>query len=371
MEIITGVAVVVIAAVILTVGGWFSHEKLGWFKSSSDAETRERLARVEGQLTELKEQSVAPSPGTAPVETEALAAQATARTERLLAEAVAFQRQNKERDAIERLLTAYDMDMPPQAKAQLHLLAGNGFLHLSELEEAEGHYRQAMADAEEAGHRRGQAVALGNLGLIYASRGDLDRAEERYHQALAINKQIGNNVGQARNLGNLGLVYASRGDLDEAEEHHKRALAMHEDAGEEVGQANQLGNLGLVYAERGDLDKAEEHHKRALAIDEVIGYKLGQAQDMGNLGNVYLRRGDLGKAEEHHKKALTVHQQVGNKLGEANQLGNLGSIHLLRHEPKEAEERYRKALLIFEDVGAAPQIAQTQQLIEELRSPKE
>ena len=125
-------------------------------------EERARLKRVEESLAELQGQMAAPPPGSQPVETEVLAVQATDRTEELLAEAVQLQAQNKEQDAIERLLTAYDMDMPSVAKAQLHLLAGTSFLNLSELEEAEGHYRQALDASREANHRGGQAAALGN-----------------------------------------------------------------------------------------------------------------------------------------------------------------------------------------------------------------
>jgi hypothetical protein len=47
VEIIAGVVVIVVATAIVGGGGWLLKEKLGWFASRSDAETRERLARVE------------------------------------------------------------------------------------------------------------------------------------------------------------------------------------------------------------------------------------------------------------------------------------------------------------------------------------
>ena len=36
------------------------------------------------------------------------------------------------REAIEGVLTAYDRELPPRAKAQLHLVAGNAFFGLSD-----------------------------------------------------------------------------------------------------------------------------------------------------------------------------------------------------------------------------------------------
>ena len=171
-------------------------------------------------MLEVIQQTIAvPAAGSSPVDTEALAAQATDRTQKLLAEAVELQRQNKERDAIERLLTAYDMDMAAKAKAELHALAGNGFFRLSELEQTEGHHRQALAAAEEADDREAQASAFGNLGNVYRNRGNLDKAEDHYNRAGRIYAELGNERGQANVVGSLGLVYARRGDAVKAEDH--------------------------------------------------------------------------------------------------------------------------------------------------------
>jgi tetratricopeptide (TPR) repeat protein len=143
------------AAAIITLGGWLIRDKLGWFRPRQDTAVDERIrSEVSRQLGELQKQSAAPPPGTALVDTESLANAATQRTQRLLAEAVELQRQHKEREAIDCLLEAYRRDLPPIAKAQLHILAGNGFLNLSELEEAEGHYRQALTSAEQSQNRR-------------------------------------------------------------------------------------------------------------------------------------------------------------------------------------------------------------------------
>ena len=333
-----------------------------------DKETQARLARVEAQLKELQDKVAAPPEGTPPVETEALIAEATEETERLLNEALELQRQHKEREAIDCLLEAYRRDLPPIAKAELHVLAGNGFLNLTELEEAEGHYRQALAAAKEAGHQQGEAAALGNLGVIYSQRGDLDKAEQHHKKSFAIKEEIGDRLGQANSLGNLGIVYKERGDLDRAEEYHKKALAIDEEIGNRLGQAQHLGNLGIVYAGRGDLDRAEEYFKKALAIQEEIGNRLGQANQLGNLGNVYSERGDLDNAEEHHKKALAIDEKIGNRLGQAADLANLGTVYYQRDDLDQAQEHYQKALLLFQQIGAQPQVTQAQRLVEELRS---
>ena len=330
--------------------------------------TADQIAEIQRMISELQQTLLAPPEGAAPTETKALAAEATKKTESLLNEALQLQRQHKEREAIDCLLEAYRRDLPPIAKAQLHSLAGNGFFRLAQLEEAEGHYREALAAAEEAGHQQGQAAALGSLGIVYGQRGELHRAEKHLQKALAIQQEIGDSLGQANSLGNLGIVYAERGDLDRAEKHLQKALAIHEDIGYRYGQAQDLGNLGNIYFLRGDLDKAEEHHKKALAIHEDIENRLGQAQDLGNLGNVYLLRGDLDRAEEHHKKSFAIKGEISDRLGQANSLGNLATLYRERGMADKALQYYRDALKLFEEIGAEPEVTKTKQLIQQLEA---
>ena len=328
----------------------------------SDPELREQVARNAELIAELQEQLLAGQPGAPQVEAKELAAQApTERTERLLAEAVELQNSHKEREAIERLLTAYDMEMPEEAKVQLHLLAGNGFLRLSELEEAESHYRQVLDASTEAGIRAGTGPALGNLGLIYQLRGELPKSKEHHQQSLAIALERGNQLGAANSLGNLGLIYRHQGDFTQAKAHHEQALEIHREIGYRPGEAISLGNLGLVYQREGQLTEAEEHHEEALAIHREIGYRLGEAEQLGNLGIIYEfeERKDLAKAEDYYRQALAIHGDIGNRSGEAASLGNLGLLAADREQKDEACRLLKEAVAIYEEIGAGGQGPET------------
>ena len=333
-----------------------------------DEESRARLVRIEASLEELKESSVAPSPGTLATGTDALLIESADTTERLLAEAVELQRQHKERAAIDCLLEAYRRDLPPQAKWQLHMLAGNGFLHLTELEEAEAQYLQALAAAETAGNKRGQASALGSLGIVHNLRGNFEKAEEHHMQALAIFEHSGDKRNEASVLGNLGLVYFNRSDLENAEQHFNKALAILEESGDRLGQAIQLSNLGTVCGRRRDLDKAEKYFERALSIYEAEGSRADQGRDLSNFGNLARLRGDLDRAEQFHRRALARDEQIGNRFDQAKSLGNLANVYSDRGAVEEAKEHYMKALSLFEDIGASGEAAKTRRLLDKLRS---
>jgi len=196
-----------------------------------------------------------------------------------------------------------------------------------------------------------QAMVLGNLGLIYRTRGELDKAEEMHKRSLEIAKKLELRALMASEYAALGLVCAGRGDFEKAEEWHQKGLEIEEKIGRLEGIARQYSNLGLVYRRRGELDKAEGMHKKSLEIEKKLGRLEGVARDYGNLGLVYQTRGELDKAEEMQKKSLEIKEKLGLQEGMANSYGNLGLIYHARGELDKAEEMYKKSLEISEPAG--------------------
>ncbi len=230
-------------------------------------------------------------PGTPPPNTGELVAQATESIEKLEDAAKLFNA-GEYREAIEHVLTAYDRELPPRAKAQLHLVAGNAYFFLSDYGAAEGHYKEVMQAALDSNDRKHEAAAIGGVGLVREGRGDLEGAEEHYRKALAIDEEIGDRSGQASALGNLGNVYRVRGDLEGAERYHREALAIQEEIGDRSGQGHQWGNLGNVHRARGDLEGADEHYRRALGIFEEIGAAREVEATLKNLAKLNAMKDD-------------------------------------------------------------------------------
>jgi tetratricopeptide (TPR) repeat protein len=257
----------------------------------------------------------------------------------------------KAEEQFQRLLaTGQDLeDKSIQAVAYGNL--GNIYLTRGDLKAAEEMDKKSLAIEEELGRKEGMASQYGNLGILYEIRGDLKAAEEMYKKSLAINQELGRKEGMAINYGNLGILYKTRGDLKDAEEMHKKSLAIEEELGRKEGMASDYGNLGVLYGIRGDLKAAEEMLKKALAIEEELGRKQGMASQYGNLGILYKTRGDLKDAEGMYKKALAINQELGRKEGMAINYGNLGNLYLTRGDLKAAEKMHKKALAINEELG--------------------
>jgi len=229
-------------------------------------------------------------------------------------------------EAIKYYEACFQPETTTSQRAALHILIGNCCFHLSELEEAEGHYREAEAAATQAKDDEGLAAALGNIGLVYQTEGELDKALELYERVFKIEREMGR----------------------------------------KWGEANALGNIGTIYLSQKKLDKALDCHQQALKIDKKIGYREGQAQDLANIGNIYLSQKEHDKALDYYKRALKVDRDIGNREWEANQLGNIGNIYADKGELDKALDYLNQALKVFEGIGAKIGIEQTKQNIQEI-----
>ena len=205
----------------------------------------------------------------------------------------------------------------------------------------------------------GQAVILGNLGIIYHIRGKLDLAEEIHTKSLGIYRNIGLIHGIADQCGNLGLIYRKRGELDKAEEMYIKVLDIEKQLGRPSSISNVFTSLGVVYEIKEELDKAEGMYKKALEIAEKFGLLDMMAMIYGNLGVIYRKRGELGKAEKIIKRAIEISEKLGDNNGMAKQYGNLGNIYLTKGELDKAEEMYKRSLKIAEKIGIPEEIAIT------------
>jgi class 3 adenylate cyclase/tetratricopeptide (TPR) repeat protein len=186
----------------------------------------------------------------------------------------------------------------PAARADGLVNLGNARLSLERLADAREQFEEARGLRAELGDERGSAHALVGAARASEELGDNELAKDYYSTALEVYRRLDDLGGQAVTLGNLGIVLAIEGQYDAAAEHFDAALHLARATGDRTREGEALGNLGLLASEQGDVAGAEERILAALDICRVIHDKTGQARQLADLVDLYKASGKKREATD-------------------------------------------------------------------------
>ena len=212
-------------------------------------------------------------------------------------------------------------------------------------------YHEALDLYRRAGARRGEAVTLDSIGVIYDSLGETQKALEKFNEALPILRAVGDRNGEATTLNNIGGVYLSLGDTQKALEKYNEALPIWRAVGNRIGEAITLNNISRVYLSQGEAQKALEKSNESLPISRAVGDRRTEAVTLNNIGAAYDALGERQKALEKYNEALLLIRAVGNRIEEAITLNNIGAAYHSLGETQKALEKYNESLSIWRAVG--------------------
>jgi serine/threonine-protein kinase len=160
------------------------------------------------------------------------------------------------------------------------------------------------------------ARSLGNLAILYRSRGELDKAEPVAREALELqrNQSPVDTVQLATLVDGLGQLMNSAGRYDEAEQLHREALALRRgvygDVHEEI--ALSLNNLGVVLGQKGDWPAAEPLHLETLEITRKVhgAEHPDVAAAMSTLAFVLAEQKKYDAADTLYRQALDMRTRL-------------------------------------------------------------
>ncbi len=124
---------------------------------------------------------------------------------------------------------------------------------------------------------------------------------------------MGDKSGISIAVSNMGIVFADRGDYDRALECYQRSLSIAEAFGDKQGISVAAGNMGIVFSDRGVYDRTLECYQKQLSIAEELGDKSGISITVGNMGEVFFLRGFYSKALEYLEQALDLAIELKQK----------------------------------------------------------
>lgn len=280
--------------------------------------------------------------------------------------------------AVAALETGLGEDHPETAGALERLALM--YLSLSRHEEAQQHYRRALAIYEagkgeqgEGGGPPAMARVLNSLSFIYALGGRYDEAAAALERALAIPEATSEESFPSKSglLSELGGIYEIQGRHEEAEACYKRSLALREEAHgkDHFLVASSLDSLASLYERQGRIAEAEPLIKRSLAIREAGESELAIALALQQLARIYRKQRRYKDAAPLLERALAIYEAAYGKddLNLQLPLEELGYIYELQQRYAEAESLYKRAIETVEGYeGYNPDLAQGLQFLARL-----
>ena len=261
------------------------------------------------------------------------------------------------------------------------------YYHLSDYPKVLEYDNKALKINEELGDKKAVARTLANMGIVYYEQGDnpktkpeerkvlYEMALENYFKSLKINEEAEINSGIAVALGNIGLVYASKGkysaansdeqkqSFDLAQDYYFKALVIRKKIGNYKLIASTLGNLGILYTNKAEklmernsaslcFKDSYNYLQRAIVISDSIGAKDQLVSWYAALSDLYeksvipltdLTNGKILNMEEMRLSSLhyfKIHMNLQDTLlSEENKKQLMRKEMKFQFERKEAESK--------------------------------
>ena len=164
---------------------------------------------------------------------------------------------------------------------------------------------QAKELAHEIDFKKGEALALKNIGLVYYYQGKFVQILEYWNQSLKILQAINDDLGQANLQGNIGAVFFIQGDEVMALQHHLESLKFAEKSGNQLRIFGALNNIAAIYSEKSATwDRALDYLLKAYPIAEKAGDKPALSMVLGNIGEIYFKKAQFDEALKYYSKCL-------------------------------------------------------------------
>ena len=190
-------------------------------------------------------------------------------------------------------------------------------------------------------------------GLDYWSKGNFEGAMKEYRKMLKLSELTDNYFYQAMALSNIGFVYAECENYEKCIEYRMRALLLRKKINDVQGTGLSYNSLGLTYYALDSLDQALNFYNKALTILQGIRDSLGESNVLNNIGNVYTKQSLFLLSKKYHDAALKIRLKRNDKRGMAESYKNLSALFIKTGKYSLATELIIKGIAISEEIESA------------------
>ncbi len=172
--------------------------------------------------------------------------------------------------------------------------------------------RLAHRIAVELGEPRYLVMTLDQLALALAAEGRVEEAQGHYREAVDVARRDGDALGEATVLNNLAQVEQRLGQRETAAQHQLQAMEIYHRNGDERAYAVAVNNLAELYAELGLLPEAEEHARQGVELARGGSMQFEEAFGRQVLGTVLAKRGERVAAQAELAESLRLFVRLGS-----------------------------------------------------------
>ncbi|MDX2245567.1 MAG: tetratricopeptide repeat protein [Bacteroidia bacterium] len=234
--------------------------------------------------------------------------------------------------------------------ATLYTRQGKIYSQLSEYQNAEKTFEQALNIARETGNKQLEVTVLAELGDIYYYWGNYEKALEYGEKSLGISREIGDKYGEGIALNSIAVVYFELGDSVSAFQKAVKSLQISREIGNKSLECSALNSLAHFPS---DNETKLRYLNESLRLSQEIGDKSMEGTALNNLGGLYRKQGDYVNALNYIEQSLRIHREIGNLEGVAIALWNIGDVFLMQGMIESSAAALVESSLILTKIGSS------------------
>jgi CHAT domain-containing protein len=225
---------------------------------------------------------------------------------------------------------------------------GMGHVARSRYDEALQYFERVMA-MQDLSDMSIYALSSRNAGSCYQRLGQFDRAVALQERALAIQERRGKREYFVQALGELGNLYALRGEPDRALPYLRRGLDEAKAAGLTEEAARIAGNVASVEIDLHRWDEAERDNQEAQRL-WLVGHPETFVYHVLNSALIALGRDQLDESARLFAAVIAAPGNPPSVLWDAH--FDLAKVALARKDPDRAAAEFEAALTVVETTRA-------------------
>jgi signal transduction histidine kinase len=230
----------------------------------------------------------------------------------LLEKGKAFNFKGEPGHALESFFKAAEVAVDQQQLGTVYITIADVYSNIGNHVNGQNYYKKAILIMRSARDTARLAAAVYNAGDGYLKMDKLDSALAYTNETKALFTAINDPVSEAFCLGNIGKIYAKRGDNAQAEQNLNAAIQVLQESGEYSAICEYWIDMSVIYLKKGATAAAQNYALKSLALAQKYGLKKEISDANGGLSELYESIGDPLKSLTHYKEHIKYRDSINN-----------------------------------------------------------